>query len=287
MAELSAGYIITQSFRTYFKNLGLMAKYALSLAALLIIDFAASVVFLGSEFLNTADERVTPQLSALILTSGIIFITSLGSLMLTIALIREVCRAYTGQPRQTMTDELHTARSLLWPSIYTILPLILPLLLTLLPIILLVIGVTSHFNVPQVFVPLLEHSFWASLAFTPLFFPLFFWLYIRYCLLFPALAIDGIRGWAAYKTSAALLHGRWWKMFFWSIAYSVVAHFISKSVSEILLIPVGFFAGINLQGSWFLANILSILVSTFAFPLTIIPLVIIYENLKNLPPASN
>lgn len=274
MAELSAGYIIAHSFRTYFKNFGLIAKYAFSLAGLLALYFIASITFLGSEFLNTADETVAPPTGVTILMLGLRIVLALGSIILIIALIREIYRVYTGRPRETMSNELHTARTLLWPYIYTS---ILLALLQLIPAAIMFFSIFFFvFNPnPNALAFLGFGYFPAALA--------IIWLGVRFSLIIPAVAIDGIRGPAAFKTSAALIKGRWWRMFWWTLAYTIVLSLIVAVIALFSLTPVGFFAGINFQGSWFLSSLVVFVLSSFFLPFGLIPLVIIYENLKTSP----
>lgn len=274
MAELSAGYIISQSFRTYFKHFGLVAKYALSLTGMFAIYFIASVTFLGSEFLNTADETVSPPLAVTILMLSLRFVLALGSILLIIALIRALRRAYFAQTQETMTNELHTARTLLWPYIYTS---ALLALLQLIPAIIMISSVFYFLTYPtagKLGLTLLTYFVSAAAI---------IWLGVRYSLVIPAIAIDGVRGIAALKTSSGIIKGRWWQMFWWTLAYTIVLSLIVSVISLLSLTPVGFFAGINFQGSWFLSSIVVLVLSGFFLPIGFIPLVIIYENLKNSP----
>jgi len=271
MAELSAGYIITQSFRTYFKNFGLIAKYALSLTGMLVIYFLASVVFLGSEFLNTADATMDTPLPVTIFMLGLRILLALGSMSLIIALIREIRLVWLGQPRSTMTEQLHAARSLLWPYIYSS---ILLLLLQLIPFIVLFGSIVNFLTNPS------ASSGWGAFLTYLAAMVVIVWLGVRYSLVTPAVAIDGVRGVAALKTSSRLTNGRWWRMFWWSLAFTITVTVILALITAVVLIPIGFFAGVNFEGSFFLSNLAVPLLSSFMLPLGVLPLVIIYENLK-------
>lgn len=273
MAELSAGYIITQSFRTYFKNFGLIAKYALSLTGMLAIYFLASVAFLGSEFLNTADATTDTPMPVTIFMLGLRILLSLGSITLIIALIREIRLAWLGQPRSTMTEQLHAARSLLWPYIYSS---ILVLLLQLIPFIILFASFLNFLTNPSS-----SSAGWGAFLTYLATMVIIIWLGVRYSLVTPAVAIDGVRGVAALKTSARLVNGHWWRMFWWSLVFTITLSIIIAMIAAVILIPIGFFAGINFQGSFFLSNLAVPLLSSFLLPLGVVPLIIIYENLKN------
>lgn len=274
MAELSAGYVISQSFRTYFKHFGLIAKYALSLTGLLALYFIASITFLGSEFLNTADETVAPPIAITILMLVLRIVLALGSVVLIIALMRELYKTYTGRSRDTMMNELHTARTLLWPYIYTS---ILLVLLQLIPMLLMVFS----------FFYAMTNALKNGLTFFMLGYLtsacIMIWIGVRYSMVTPALTIDGIRGPAALKASAALIHGRWWRVFWWTMSYTITISLIVAAIALFFLTPVGFFAGVNFQGSWLLSNLVVFVLSSFFLPLGLIPLVVIYENLKTSP----
>jgi hypothetical protein len=206
-----------------------------------------------------------------ILMFSLRLVLALGSILIIIALIRAIRRAYLGQPHETMVNELHTARTLLWPYIYTS---VLLALLQLIPAIIMISSVFYFLTYPTAGkLGLIMLAYFASAA-------AIIWLGVRYSLVTPAIAIDGARGVAALKTSSSILKGRWWQMFWWTLAYTIVLSIIVSIISLLFLTPVGYFAGINFQGSWFLSSFVVLILSAFFLPIGFIPLVIIYENLK-------
>lgn len=249
--ELSASYIISTSFRTYFKHFLTITKYPLIIAIMWGLVGAASVLFLGDDFLGNNATR-EPSWGAITVVLLAVIMAAIASVPLTLSLTRTLYRLYTGASVPAISEEIHTVKPLIWPSIFTsILAGII------------VLGGTILFIIPGI------------------------WLGICYSLVHTAVAIDGHKGMAALKTSKDLIRGRWWRVFWWNLAPGLVIWIVSAFLQFILLTPTGFFAGVSLEGGYLLSNLMGPVVSLLIFPLATLPAVIMYTELKKIGPTSN
>ena len=249
--NLSAGFVIAESFRTYFKHFVGVIRYPLIMALLWGMFGIASIAFLGTEFLSAGEDLPDPSWGAIATVVMMLVIVAIASIPLTLAMTRTLYRLYMGQPADTISNEVHAVKHLIWPSIYTSL---LAGIIILGGFILLII--------PGI------------------------WLGLRYSLVHTALAIDGKTGPAALKVSSDLIRGRWWRVFWWSLAAGVVIWIVSTVLQFVVLTPVGFLASMSWEGGWVLSNLLGPVVSLLVFPLGALPAIIIYAELKKIGPAT-
>lgn len=248
--ELSAGYIITASFRTYFKHFLAIIRYPLIIATMWSLVGAVSIFFLGNDFLN-GNHTSEPSWGAMATVLLVAIMAAIASIPLTLGLTRTLYRLYTGAPITTISDEIHTVKPLIWPSIFTsILAGIL------------VLGGTILLIIPGI------------------------WLGICYSLVHTAVAIDGHKGMDALRVSKDLVSGRWWRVFWWNLAPGIIIWIVSTLLQFLLLTPTGFFAGVSLEGGYLLSTIMGPVVSLLVFPLAALPAVITYTELKKAGPAT-
>lgn len=249
--ELSARYVISESFRTYFKHFLAIIKYPLIIALLWGMFAAASIAFLGTEFLDSADEMSNVSGGAIATVVAMLIVVAIASIPLTLSLTRVLYRLYQGQPVDTVTNEVHAVKHLIWPSIYTSL----------------LAGLAILGGIVLLIIPGI-------------------WLGVLFSLVSTALAVDGHKGRAALSASSQLVRGRWWHVFWLTLAAGVVVWIVSMILQFALLTPIGFLAPVSWEGSWFLSNLLSPIVSMLIFPLGALPAIIIYAELKKIGPVN-
>lgn len=249
--NLTAGYVIKETFRTYFGNFLAIIKYPLIIALLWSLFAIASIAFLGTEFLNSEMEIDQVSKGAIATVVAMLLVAAIASIPLTLSLTRVLHRLYQGQPVDTITNEVHAVKHLIWPSIYTSL----------------LAGIAVLGGILLLVIPGI-------------------WLGVLFSLVSTALAIDGLTGTAALKASSQLVRGRWWHVFWMSLASGIVVWIITMVLQFIVLTPIGFIASMSWEGGWLLSNLLSPIVSVLIFPLGTLPIIIIYAELKKIGPVA-